>query len=265
MLISEDFNCKVCDFGRARRLGTDPGLYYRAGPDKPVLFPIRWSAPEAYNDRHCTEKSDVWSFGILCHEVFTSAVLPYAGMDNSTVEQRVQAGYRLPQPSECPEEVYRELMLACWNAAPEERPTFAQLKVATQAKLEALDRDSGRGGGLGDMISRLDRPSAAASPVASAQSQHPGMAGSTTGNAYVGVVGRSGSVIEATRVVDSAGIPMAMGPRHSSGAGVPHIDSGGGGGGGGNGGGGGGGGYLGVPCTMPSPDPTLAPEQCSWV
>ena len=35
-------------------------------------------------------------------------------------------GYRMPQPEECPAEVYK-LMLLCWNTSPEDRPNFGQI------------------------------------------------------------------------------------------------------------------------------------------
>lgn len=36
---------------------------------------------------------------------------------------RVQRGYRMQCPDNCPSELY-EIMTSCWKAKPEERPTF---------------------------------------------------------------------------------------------------------------------------------------------
>lgn len=36
---------------------------------------------------------------------------------------RVQRGYRMPRPDNCPSELY-EVMTSCWKTKPEERPTF---------------------------------------------------------------------------------------------------------------------------------------------
>jgi len=38
----------------------------------------------------------------------------------------VKNGERLPQPVNCPDELY-QLMMKCWKENPEERPTFRQL------------------------------------------------------------------------------------------------------------------------------------------
>lgn len=44
------------------------------------------------------------------------------------------SGYRLPQPSRMQDDVY-ELLLRCWDAKPEKRPTFKEL-------YEMLDNNS---------------------------------------------------------------------------------------------------------------------------
>jgi hypothetical protein len=38
----------------------------------------------------------------------------------------VEKGERLPQPSKCPDSVYRQ-MLHCWSYRPNERPSFPEL------------------------------------------------------------------------------------------------------------------------------------------
>lgn len=43
--------------------------------------PIRWLAPETLKDIIYTPKTDVFSYGVLCWEIFTDAKTePYAGM-----------------------------------------------------------------------------------------------------------------------------------------------------------------------------------------
>lgn len=42
------------------------------------------------------------------------------------VLQKLDQGYRMPQPANCPLELYN-IMLQCWNVEPKERPTFETL------------------------------------------------------------------------------------------------------------------------------------------
>ena len=42
-------------------------------------------------------------------------------------------GYRLPQPSGCPDEVY-DIMKRCWEQTPAERPTFKALAATFRSR-----------------------------------------------------------------------------------------------------------------------------------
>ena len=122
VLIDSELTAKISDFGMSRE--TTQKDYYRShgGP-----LPVRWTAPEALEDHKFSEQSDVWSFGILLHEIWTQAESPYTGMSNEKVWVKVLAGYRLPCPPGCPEEVH-EVMMKCWVEAGA-RPAFAELEI----------------------------------------------------------------------------------------------------------------------------------------
>ncbi|XP_074419050.1 tyrosine-protein kinase Lck isoform X2 [Larus michahellis] len=122
ILVSDTLCCKIADFGLARLI-EDNEYTAREG----AKFPIKWTAPEAINYGTFTIKSDVWSFGILLTEIVTYGRIPYPGMTNPEVIQNLERGYRMPQPDNCPQELY-ELMMQCWKERPEERPTFEYMK-----------------------------------------------------------------------------------------------------------------------------------------
>uniref|UniRef100_F6ZYN6 Tyrosine-protein kinase n=1 Tax=Ornithorhynchus anatinus TaxID=9258 RepID=F6ZYN6_ORNAN len=122
ILVSESLCCKIADFGLARLI-EDNEYTAREG----AKFPIKWTAPEAINYGTFTIKSDVWSFGILLTEIVTYGRIPYPGMTNPEVIQNLERGYRMPQPENCPEELY-DLMQLCWKEKPENRPTFEYMK-----------------------------------------------------------------------------------------------------------------------------------------
>jgi serine/threonine protein kinase len=137
VLVSSELICKVADFGFARQLhrfGTSGYEYYWSS-----LFqatPVRWIAPECLASSKLqsarpkfSEASDSWAFGILIIEMYTNGQLPYTGMDNEMVLSRVSAGYRLPQPSQCPDPVY-ELAQQCWNTKLSRRIKFSKLLTA---------------------------------------------------------------------------------------------------------------------------------------
>ena len=61
-------------------------------------IPVRWTPPEAIHFRKFSEKSDVWSFGVLLWEVMSYGAQPYADWGNQQVLREVDKGYRLPCP-----------------------------------------------------------------------------------------------------------------------------------------------------------------------
>jgi fyn-related kinase len=120
--VGEDRVCKVAEFRLARLIKED--IYNAPGGEK---FPLRWTAPEAALYNRYSTKSDVWSFGILIHEIWTKGAIPYPGMEHSEVIEKVEAGYRMPKPVQCPDRLYN-IMRSTWNREPERRPTFKYLK-----------------------------------------------------------------------------------------------------------------------------------------
>lgn len=116
--------CKVADFGLARFLqGTDD---YQPR-DHQARLPIKWLAPEAAHYNRFSTKSDVWAFGVVLMEIITRGKVPYPGMSNAEVLEKIQTGYRMPRPQDCPEHLYG-VMEECWMGEPDKRPTFETLK-----------------------------------------------------------------------------------------------------------------------------------------
>lgn len=108
---------KIADFGLSRNIDTN---YYQASNS---VFPVKWTAPEAVEKGKFSSMSDVWSFGIVLWELFTYGKIPYPGMSNQEVIEKVSNGYRLPPPKNCPPNII-ELMNKCWSYNPKERPNF---------------------------------------------------------------------------------------------------------------------------------------------
>ena len=94
---------------------------------KKFQVPVKWKSPDSLGPYWLSQKSDVWSFGILLYEIFTRGSEPYPGMEDEEVIRRVARGYRMPKPDGCPEYLYG-FMLMCWKRRPDDRPTFGRLK-----------------------------------------------------------------------------------------------------------------------------------------
>eukprot|EP00730_Choanoeca_flexa_P008106 TRINITY_DN12443_c0_g1_i9.p1 TRINITY_DN12443_c0_g1~~TRINITY_DN12443_c0_g1_i9.p1 ORF type:complete len:1632 (+),score=285.35 TRINITY_DN12443_c0_g1_i9:557-4897(+) len=128
VLVSSLERCKIADFGMARDTSEDVqggASYYRSRGGQ---LPVRWSAPEALEDRKFTEKSDVWSYGVVLYELYSDGTMPFEGWHNQKVWVKVCAGHRLEQPDGCGDDVYG-VMSQCWAAKPEDRPGFAKLML----------------------------------------------------------------------------------------------------------------------------------------
>ena len=120
--VGEGILCKVANFERARVLDKD--IYE---DQKQKDFAIKWTASEAVLYNRFSIKSDVWSFGIVLHEIITYGSAPYPGMTDYEVKQQIRQGYRMPPSMGCPGKLYN-IMLNCWQVEPENRPTFDTLQ-----------------------------------------------------------------------------------------------------------------------------------------
>ncbi|KNC82880.1 hypothetical protein SARC_04845 [Sphaeroforma arctica JP610] len=66
--------------------------------------PLRWMALESVVDNIYSVRSDIWSFGIVLWEMATCAELPYGKVDIHEVMAKIETGYRMPKPRNCPEQ-----------------------------------------------------------------------------------------------------------------------------------------------------------------
>ncbi|KAI4824504.1 hypothetical protein KUCAC02_013009 [Chaenocephalus aceratus] len=126
ILVNNELECKVSDFGLSRVLEDDPEGTYTTSGGK---IPIRWTAPEAIAYRKFTSASDVWSFGIVMWEVMAFGERPYWDMSNHEVMKAINEAFRLPAPMDCPSAVY-QLMLQCWLQDRSKRPRFGDITIA---------------------------------------------------------------------------------------------------------------------------------------
>ncbi|KAM9385623.1 megakaryocyte-associated tyrosine-protein kinase [Pholidichthys leucotaenia] len=126
VLVSDEDVAKVSDFGLTK---VDSKVLDQA------KLPVKWTAPEALKKQKFSTKSDVWSYGILLWEIFSYGRQPYPKMSVTEVKEKVEGGYHMAAPDNCPPGVYC-LMRLCWELEPRRRPGFSKLR-------EKLEREMG--------------------------------------------------------------------------------------------------------------------------
>ncbi|KAK1157003.1 tyrosine-protein kinase JAK2-like [Acipenser oxyrinchus oxyrinchus] len=150
ILVASDTLVKISDFGLTKILQVDKE-YYRV--KEPGESPIFWYAPESLQECKFSPKSDVWSFGVVLHELFsycervwspTQLCLQQIGRDKQGptillhLFHLLKSEWRLPAPADCPPKVLC-VMRKCWSYNADERPSFTQL----DAQIEALREERG--------------------------------------------------------------------------------------------------------------------------
>ncbi|XP_078070175.1 muscle, skeletal receptor tyrosine-protein kinase [Mustelus asterias] len=121
-LVGENLVVKIADFGLSRNIYSAD--YYKANENDAI--PIRWMPPESIFFNRYTTESDVWAYGVVLWEIFSSGMQPYYGMAHEEVIYYVRDGNILSCPENCPPELYN-MMRLCWSNMPSDRPSFASI------------------------------------------------------------------------------------------------------------------------------------------
>ncbi|XP_018647302.1 Receptor Tyrosine Kinase,putative [Schistosoma mansoni] len=122
VLVQSKDQVQITDFGLAKCLDTTHSEYHASGG----RMPIKWLAIECIQDRIFSSKSDVWAYGITLWEMCTFGHRPYENIHAKNLLDFLEKGNRLPQPETTSLDFYC-LMLQCWQADPNLRPTFKEL------------------------------------------------------------------------------------------------------------------------------------------
>ncbi|WKY09853.1 hypothetical protein Q1695_002312 [Nippostrongylus brasiliensis] len=124
-----DNKVKISDFGLTRE-----GTVYQMDPHKRV--PIRWLAPETLKMAIYTQKTDVFSYGILCWEIYNNGIEPYPGMTVAEVNQSVKEGYRMELPPNVHPDIQTYIKVKCWSDNPNDRYSMAEIAKHLQRTLQ---------------------------------------------------------------------------------------------------------------------------------
>ncbi|XP_053373171.1 uncharacterized protein LOC128546533 [Mercenaria mercenaria] len=124
VLLDSDLTPKITGFG--------PQPDEKKGDDgnakKRERIPLKWMAPECLKSTAgATEKSDVWSFGVVLWEIFSFGESPYGSMRGRELPAKLKGGYRLPKPEQCDDKWYG-VMKQAWSEDPKKRPSFKEIR-----------------------------------------------------------------------------------------------------------------------------------------
>lgn len=133
VLIGRGEIVKISDFGTSREWNEISIKMTFAGT-------VAWMAPEIIRNEPCSEKVDIWSYGVVLWELLTCET-PYKDVDSSAIMFGVgNYSLHLPIPTTCPEG-FRLLVKQCWNAKPRNRPSFKNILIHLDiASVEVLNK-----------------------------------------------------------------------------------------------------------------------------
>lgn len=119
ILISYNDVLKISDFGTSRQWSERSTKMSFAGT-------VAWMAPEVIRNEPCSEKVDIWSYGVVMWELLNCET-PYKDVDSNAIIWGVgNNSLHLPVPATCPDG-FRLLMRQCWSLKPRNRPSFRHI------------------------------------------------------------------------------------------------------------------------------------------
>ncbi|XP_076090378.1 uncharacterized protein LOC143062598 [Mytilus galloprovincialis] len=108
--------------------GPDPDAD-KDNDDAGERIPVKWMAPECMSStKKATEKSDVWSYGIVLWEIFSMGETPYPDVKGPRLPDWLRQNNRMTKPEYCDDQFYK-MMKKCWQYEPNKRPNFKKLNT----------------------------------------------------------------------------------------------------------------------------------------
>lgn len=123
VLLTEDMIPKLSDFGLCISLGNQETVVETTGQ-----FPIKYMPYESLKFGEFSEKSDVWSFGILMYEMFSSGEKPFPSILTEDLIDHLDNDGKPIFPEETPKELIDIFNDKCFQKAPNKRSTFIDLE-----------------------------------------------------------------------------------------------------------------------------------------
>ncbi|KAI6214265.1 hypothetical protein M3Y94_00247100 [Aphelenchoides besseyi] len=133
VMLTSDLTAKVGDFGLCR-LAAD-SLYTQKGGK----LPVKHMSYEALKFGEFSEKSDVWSYGILLFEMFSGGQRPFADIETDQLISHLEDDGKAEFPAECPEQLVRLAHTKCFQKMPKNRATFEEIQDEIDRLMDIFD------------------------------------------------------------------------------------------------------------------------------
>jgi hypothetical protein len=135
VLLSEDGQARICDFGFSRKLTSGKRMTNQIGTSQ-------WMAPELLIGNSAYDGAvDVYAYGILLWEIVTK-LIPYGEMPMIEIIQEVVENDLRPVIPAGISVKLTKLMKNCWARNPEDRPTFAEIVKEFRNGIDFPEADS---------------------------------------------------------------------------------------------------------------------------
>lgn len=122
VVVSPTLDVKVTSLGLSRDVYANEYFLLDQHP-----IPLRWMSPEAILDGEFSAESDVWSFGVMVWEIFSSGELPLADRTNEQILEGLNSKEnRLLCPPGCPKDIW-SLVQTCMGDCTHDRPSFSDV------------------------------------------------------------------------------------------------------------------------------------------
>ncbi|EDQ90614.1 uncharacterized protein MONBRDRAFT_24187 [Monosiga brevicollis MX1] len=131
-LVHENMTAKISGFDASTMVNQSP-MDMQNGQN---ILNVRWMAPQVLTEARFSNKSDVWSFGVLLFECMTFASKPYADLSNGDVCH--QRGFKLTRSAWGTGMSSYRIMRSCWHMGPSSRPDFEDLLSALSEELRGF-------------------------------------------------------------------------------------------------------------------------------
>ncbi|WKY11659.1 hypothetical protein Q1695_003323 [Nippostrongylus brasiliensis] len=118
-LYDGSFYVKIADFGLSRK-----GTVYKMRVIQKM--PIRYMAPESLLEYTFSQKTDVYTFGIVIYEIFTSRE-PYPDIPSNQIKATIVSGKLNSLPNTVPQDLTTLVVEKMWAKDPAQRTDFTTI------------------------------------------------------------------------------------------------------------------------------------------